>query len=180
MLLTFLKLLFFPRDLGFDGLSFWELPIAAYLLLLVSITATLFGKYIHKKHPNNIGTRTQKYNDHFYAPKQTITTQQKETRWNAIELLFKSRKQNDWKVAILDSDVMLDELLQNQGMNGETVGEKLKNASEAGIAYVEEMWQVHKLRNQLAHEGSDYKLDPSIAWRTFLLYQKIFTFYKLI
>ena len=54
------------------------------------------------------------------------------------------------KEAILDADKLLDYALSRRGLQG-TLGEKLKKA-KAYFSDINQVWQAHKLRNQIAHE----------------------------
>jgi hypothetical protein len=43
--------------------------------------------------------------------------------------LLHSPNSNDWRVAIIEADAMLDELVQSYNFPGENLGERLKNAN---------------------------------------------------
>jgi len=56
----------------------------------------------------------------------------------------------DGRQAVVEADMMLDELLGKKGYSG-TMGEKLKKAGPA-FTNVNDVWSAHKLRNRLVHE----------------------------
>lgn len=74
--------------------------------------------------------------------------------WERIEKLAQSGNQSDWRIAILESDSMLDELTKKLGFEGDSIGERLINMNSNNFPYLEEAWRVHKLRNIVAHETS--------------------------
>ncbi len=75
-------------------------------------------------------------------------------RWARIEQLSRSSNQSDWRIAILEADSMLDELIQKLGYSGDNMGERMLNMNSNNFPYIEEAWRVHKLRNIVAHETS--------------------------
>lgn len=61
------------------------------------------------------------------------------------------------KQGIMDADKLLDYALERKGFVG-TLGEKLKKAGSR-FSNLNEIWQAHKLRNQIAHELGDINLN---------------------
>ena len=47
-------------------------------------------------------------------------------RWQDVEKHIASDSPNDWKLAIIEADVMLEEILEEKGFAGVTIGDKLK------------------------------------------------------
>lgn len=80
------------------------------------------------------------------------------SRWEKIEALFESGNANDWRVAILEADAMLDELLVSLGVPGENLGERLKALTPASFPTLQNAWEAHKVRNLIAHEGMNFSL----------------------
>jgi NAD+--asparagine ADP-ribosyltransferase len=72
---------------------------------------------------------------------------------------------------------MLDEVLRNKGYVGEGVGEMLKSASFKTVSLA---WDAHKIRNRIAHEGSDFQLTEREAKKAFTLYESVFRELKAI
>lgn len=95
-------------------------------------------------------------------------------RWDAVGKHIESDNPNDWKQAILESDVMLDEILTKLGYRGESVGEKLKRAEPADFETLQDAWEAHKIRNRIAHDGSAFDLNHHEAKKTVALYRKVF------
>ncbi len=94
-------------------------------------------------------------------------------RWEKIEKLIASDSQSDWKIAILEADSMLDELVEKLGYDGENMGERMLNMNSSNFPYIEEAWRVHKLRNIIAHETS-YDLQKGEAEDAIDVYSLIF------
>lgn len=92
-------------------------------------------------------------------------------RWAHIRTLIESAHESDWRQAVIEADIMLGEVLRQAGYLGESVGEKLKSAKFASI---DDAWEAHKVRNDIAHQGSAFKLDDNIAYRTIQRYERVF------
>jgi ABC-type lipoprotein release transport system permease subunit len=95
-------------------------------------------------------------------------------RWNMVKKLISSSNPSDWKQAIIEADIMLDNLLTNMGYQGETVGEKLKRVEPSEFNTLNEAWEAHKVRNIIAHEGLSYVMSENEAKRVFSQYKKVF------
>jgi hypothetical protein len=79
-------------------------------------------------------------------------------RWNRIMEHANSEDEHQWRLAILEADIMLNELLDVLGYKGETMGEKMKMVNRANFNSIDEAWEAHKVRNRVAHEGSENPL----------------------
>ncbi len=95
-------------------------------------------------------------------------------RWESIMRHIESANQNDWRQAILEADIILDDLLNKMEYHGESIGEKLKRVEKADFNSLDEAWEAHKVRNQIAHEGSAMQLSQYEAKRVINLYKKVF------
>jgi hypothetical protein len=94
-------------------------------------------------------------------------------RWAKVESLINSHNVNDWKQAIIESDIILDEMLEKMGYRGDTVAEKMKQIEESDFLTLNQAWEAHKMRNRIAHQG-DYILSKTDADRAISLYRKVF------
>lgn len=83
--------------------------------------------------------------------------------WQVILNHVNSESPAEWKLAILEADSMLDEILDTEGYTGDSLGEKLKAMSSSAIHSYDDLWEAHKMRNQIAHEGVDTELTKKMA-----------------
>lgn len=95
-------------------------------------------------------------------------------RWEHIESLMASQEPSDWRQAIIEADIILDEMLARQGHDGEGVGEKLKQIEPSDFDTLQDAWEAHKVRNQIAHQGSTFDLSETLARRTVARYELVF------
>jgi hypothetical protein len=96
------------------------------------------------------------YKGHFIKPE--TKAERVNVRWQNILAHFNSSNPNDWRVAILDADTMLDELVTSLGYTGDGLGEKLRSIRINDFPTLQSAWEGHKMRNIIAHEGANYNL----------------------
>lgn len=101
-------------------------------------------------------------------------------RWERIVDQSHSTNENDWRQAILDADIMLDELLEAQGYRGDTMGDKLKQVEKSDFLTIDMAWEAHKVRNRVAHEGSAHSLNDREVRRVINLFERVFKEFHLI
>jgi len=101
------------------------------------------------------------------------------TRWKKISQLSESKNTSDWRVAIIEADMILDELLNKLQLPGDTMGEKLKAVEKSDFVTIEEAWEAHKARNAIAHQG-DILLNQRETRRIVSLYEAVFKEFELI
>ena len=95
-------------------------------------------------------------------------------RWQKIEDLSNGTTSSEWREAIIEADIMLDDALTRQGFVGDGVGEKLKDADPTQFKFIQDAWEAHKVRNQIAHEGSAFNLSETLMHRTIAQYKNVF------
>jgi hypothetical protein len=97
-----------------------------------------------------------------------------DARWQHIESLVDAGTPSGWREAITEADIMLDGVLTKQGYRGDSVGDKLNNVDPDEFSALNDAWEAHKVRNQIAHEGSAFELSESLALRTLQRYEAVF------
>ena len=91
--------------------------------------------------------------------------------WHRIEEQFYRGGESDLKVAILEADKLLNDALREAGIMGIQLGDRLKKTNAGQIPNLNELWQAHKLRNQIAHEPN-FKLKRDLAERALNIYEE--------
>ncbi len=95
-------------------------------------------------------------------------------RWNAIKKMFHSNNPSDWKMAVIDADAMLEDIFTHLGFQGVTFGDKLKSATRESFPLIDDAWYVHKIRNNLAHQGFQFQLSERDYHQIYKIYENIF------
>ena len=95
-------------------------------------------------------------------------------RWARVMEHATSGDEHQWRLAILEADIMLNELLDLQGYKGETMSEKMKQVNPSNFHSIDDAWEAHKVRNKVAHEGSESPLTEREKNRVIGLYKRVF------
>lgn len=95
-------------------------------------------------------------------------------KWTKVLTHIESVNSNDWMLAIIEADIILGEILEKMGYQGESIGEKLKRVERADFQTLDQAWEAHKVRNAIAHQGSDFVIDQREAKRIVGLYRQVF------
>jgi len=103
-----------------------------------------------------------------------------QSKWQEVLAYVDSENPSDWRQAILEADIMLEEMLDAMTYDGEGVGEKLKQASKAEFTTLDKAWEAHKVRNAVAHEGASYRITQREARRVTELFRQVFQEFSYI
>jgi hypothetical protein len=104
----------------------------------------------------------------------------KNEHWSKTLNYIFSQHSSDWKLAIIEADAILEDLLKQLGFLGETVGDRLKSANQVSFPQLTRAWEVHTIRNKIAHEGLSFELSHHEAKRVIAVYEEIFHAYGFI
>lgn len=101
-------------------------------------------------------------------------------KWQRILDAVESLNESDWRQAIIEGDIMLNEVLNNLALPGDTMSAKLKSVDKSDFLTLDKAWEAHKIRNQIAHDGASFALTQREARRVVELYRSIFEEFKII
>lgn len=158
--------------------SFWmQLTILGLVLALIILILTVWVR-IRMIGVEHAALRKREEEAHRKAA--TLEEAKGNARWRRVVALASSPNEDNWRLAIIEADAMLEELLNEQGYPGESVGEQLKNANPLQFTTLDLAWQAHKVRNALAHLGAAYPLSEREARATIDLYARVFEEFEII
>ena len=153
--------------------------IYIWIAWIISLAALTGAVYTRRKHKAVVA----EHKAHMKLLEQKIagsTESQHNQKWEHITELSASENPGDWRIAIIEADVMLDELVTSMGHHGDSLGEKLKGIEQSDFATLEAAWEAHKTRNRIAHSGSDYILTHREAKRIIDLFRQVFEEFDVI
>lgn len=93
--------------------------------------------------------------------------------WQLVIDKLNSNNEDSYKQAVIEADKIFDDLLKRNNYRGNDMGDRLKQITSDKLSNINEIWQAHKLRNQLVHEP-DFQLKEHEARRMIEIYQKAF------
>ncbi len=109
-----------------------------------------------------------------------IEVYKKNDRWQTVLDHVHSTNSSDWRLAIIEADNILDEMMTRMGYRGDNLGEKLKSVEASDFDTLQEAWEAHKVRNKIAHEGLNFQIDHREAKRVIAQFEKVFKEFEFI
>ena len=94
-------------------------------------------------------------------------------RWKKTRSRLAFPSESEHKLAIIEADGILNEIVEKMGYKGETLGDKLSQLTPVQFPNLEKAWQAHKIRNNIVHDP-DYQLSLEDAKRALEIYEQIF------
>jgi hypothetical protein len=163
--------------------ALWENAYRSYALiatcvsvfLLIAIMYSLFRIYQIRTEENhamheaehNYWHRLESHEESNFAPGFH--------KWQQVQEHVASHNPHEWRLAILEADIILDELVYERFSDlGETLGERLKRVDRADFRSIDKAWEAHRTRNAIAHEGSSFELSEREMRHILNLYEEVF------
>ena len=109
-----------------------------------------------------------------YPEKKESKVEVLNKNWQRVIDHIDSPNESDWKLAIIEADILLNEMLESMGYHGDTISEKLKQIEKSDFNTIDKAWEAHKVRNQIAHAGASFTLTKKEAVRVIGLYKDVF------
>lgn len=151
---------------------YWYLRIIAFILCIIFIFCII---YLFKKLS---ALRENEYK--LLYPQSKVVESTINPHWERVLNYLESVNENDWRLAILEADIMLGDLLDRLHLNGDTIGEKMKSVEKSDFTTIDKAWEAHKVRNQIAHEGSSFVLTQRNAREAIDMYKEVFEEFHMV
>lgn len=163
--------------LSIEGiLSFLNTVWTAYAVFAYIISIIFLVWYVYgssgKKQIEDITAAEQAEKERLYQ--ERFNKRPKNHRLEEMLAHIASENPSDWKLAIIEADIILDEILKSGGYAGDSLGERLRGISSGQLRSLDDAWQAHKVRNQIAHGGADFVLTRRLAEDTIKQYRTVF------
>jgi hypothetical protein len=173
---------------GYDLSKIWEFlkSILALLKAIGLIIAVLaaYGTWKFTKKANAIWKEEKAKLYPSEMPMGAVASEPAENpmqkRWQKIVQLSQSQNSSDWRLGIIEADIILDELLGKLQLPGNTMGDKLKAVEQSDFLSIDAAWEAHKARNNIAHQGNDFLMNQREAARIISLYESVFREFEMI
>lgn len=92
-------------------------------------------------------------------------------KWEKLLEKIKSGDERDLRLAIIEADTLVDEILIQHEHPGKDMGERLKSMHPGEIENLDDLWEAHKIRNRIAHE-SGFHITAEEAKKIINIYHK--------
>lgn len=94
-------------------------------------------------------------------------------QWAKVLKRLDTGKEADYKLAVIEADGLLNDILKKMEYKGETMAKILEQINATILPNIEEIWEVHKIRNNVVHDP-DYELSLEQARKILEIYEKSF------
>ncbi len=136
--------------------DFFASNLGVLQLVSLFVSAALFAGIVYviaKLHL--VGAGMEKLSE--VIGKKDLSRRRSVRAWQRVEQRMALGDEAQVKLAVIEADKILDEILKMAGLRGETMADRLKKLTPAQLSNIENVWQVHKIRNRIVHEP-DYHL----------------------
>lgn len=99
------------------------------------------------------------------------TSELSKSKWGEIMIKTESESEEDWKMSIIKADALFDTMLKRRGLSGETIKERLKAISQENVLDLDNIWEAHRARNEIAH-NTMFSLSKKDALKFLKIYKK--------
>ncbi len=96
-----------------------------------------------------------------------------EENWSEIVKQAKSERESDRKIAVIEADDIIDDVLAQLGYSGDSLVEKLERINEEIIPNLEEIKEAHKKRKEISYDPNK-SLSIQEAEKLVSVYEKTF------
>ncbi|OGF21076.1 hypothetical protein A2316_02960 [Candidatus Falkowbacteria bacterium RIFOXYB2_FULL_38_15] len=115
--------------------------------LIIGLAAIIFGFYFFYGRIVSF----------FRGRKYRLDRKGMQKQWGKIEELLKKKDENNYKLALIEADKLLDFVLKSMTMQGNDLNERLRFATAKYEKLRDVRW-AHGMRNKVVHEA-DFNLD---------------------
>jgi hypothetical protein len=99
-------------------------------------------------------------------------------KWGKLKSRLDTGQESQYKVAIIEADDLIDNLIMRMGYAGENMADRLDGIPTGQLEYLEELKQAHQVRNRIIHEDK-FVLDRKTAEDTLALYEIFLNYFHV-
>lgn len=161
----------------------WFWPIWKFIAAILVALCVAWAIYAYMKLQEVIGEEEKifgKVPDDSFMEGDAVPKEKVNEKWLRIEEHANSNNEADWRLAIIEADILLEDTLRAAGYHGDGVGEILKTIEKSDMLTLDAAWDGHKVRNRIAHSGGDFNLDEREAKRVVKLFESVFREFGVI
>ncbi len=115
-----------------------------------------------------------------FAESEHVGKEEKNEQWEVILKHLASDNSSDWRMAIIEADNIMDDMVKRMGYEGKDMGERLRAVEPSDFTSIQSAWEAHKVRNKIAHDGLGFEISQREAKRVIGLYEQVFREFEYI
>ncbi len=93
--------------------------------------------------------------------------------WKHVIRRMKTNVSSNWKIAILEADQLMDEILKASGYRASSVDDRFKQIEPQVFSNMDQLHEAHQIRNRVMREA-DYEIPKNEALKVLRIYQEAF------
>ncbi|MDI6603011.1 MAG: hypothetical protein QME57_02745 [Patescibacteria group bacterium] len=94
-----------------------------------------------------------------------------EKEWQKIKRRLETEIESEWKLAVIEADKIMDNILNQKGFKKVSLDEKLDSLTPDSLSNIEEVKKAHKIRNNIIHDPN-YRLSLEETKKVIAIYEK--------
>ena len=149
---------FWVISIVISGLLFWGI---VYMIINTGFAKKKIEFYMNKTGVGDVGKRRHL------------------TAWHKIVQRAKQPDETEWKMAILEADKLLDDVLRSSGYNQATVDARFEALTPESLANHEQVMEAHKIRDRVSKDP-EFKITHVQAIEVLKIYKKALQEFGLI
>lgn len=91
-------------------------------------------------------------------------------RWKRIQKRAETGAESEYKLALIEADDFLNEMLEERGFKGKNFEELVNNAGKIMLPNLDEILSAHEVRNSIVY-NPDYKIDLDQVKKILAIYE---------
>lgn len=99
-------------------------------------------------------------------------------KWNLIRARLDTGQDAQYKVAIIEADNVIDDLVKRMGYDGKNMAERLDNIPSGQLDHIEELKKAHEIRNIIIQDDN-FILDKKSAEEVMALYEEFLKYFDV-
>lgn len=115
-------------------------------------------------------------------PKELVKVKHKNklrSKWEALKEKLKSENMADWEAAVLEADVIIDDLIARMDYPGAHMEERLASIPKGQIDNMEALKEAHEIKKRIVQD-KDFKLDRVAAENAVLSYEHFLRLFEVL
>lgn len=163
-----------PEISSFFSSPVWGYIISVLRILFITISAFFIGFAIFALFKTTWFRRMIIWDLQEFFTYRPYGVRKLVKQWSKVRARLDTGMESEYKLAVIEADSILDDILRRMGFGGETLGERLEKITEATLPNLAEVLGAHKTRNNIVHDPN-YRLTLDEVRKTLDIYERALT-----
>jgi len=164
-----------------EAIAFYNSPVFLFIKIIIGIyIAIVLFDIVLLVIQRNVGANWRKMRYGIDIPKEFVTGKKKaKLQWSKIRKRLKGDNEAEYKIAIIEADDIIDDLMKRLDYAGENMGERIANVPVGQLEYLDEIKEAHEIKNRIIHED-DFAVDKKLAEEILKKYEYLLNQFEVL